>query len=226
MPTRAFLFDLDGTLIHSMPLHQRSWRLWHAEQGLAFDEVGFFEATAGRTNTEILAELFPRRPRAEREALAERKEQLYRELAAGTLQLIDGFAGFHAEARAAGLKLAICTAAPRANMAVAFARFGLDDMVDAITSPADGLRGKPQPDIFVEAARRIGVPPADCVVFEDAPLGVEAARRGGMRAVALTTTLPALSFAAFDNIIATAPDFTALDVAALLRQQPQVTPHA
>jgi HAD superfamily hydrolase (TIGR01509 family) len=227
MGERAFLFDLDGTLIRSMPLHHESWRRWHAELGLAFDEAGFFEATAGRSNGEILAGLFPRRSAAEREAMAERKEQLYRELAATELRLVEGFAAFHAGARAAGLKLAICTAAPPGNMAVAFERFGLDAMVDAITSPADGLRGKPHPDIFIEAARRLGVPAARCTVFEDAPLGIEAARRAGMRAVALTTTLPALSFAAFDNIIATAPDFNALRPSALLLQeQNQVTQHA
>lgn len=225
MPQQAFLFDLDGTLIHSMPLHHESWRIWHRELGLPFDEAGFFEATAGRSNGEILAELLPQRTAGERDALAERKEQLYRDLAAQSLQLIDGFGAFHAQAREAGLRLGICTAAPPANMAVAFDRFGLDAMVDTITSPADGLRGKPHPDIFAEAARRLGVAPQHCTVFEDAPLGVEAARRAGMRAVVLTTSLPALSFAAFDNIIATAPDFSSLHVAALM-QDNQVTRHA
>lgn len=225
MNRRAFLFDLDGTLIHSMPLHHESWRIWHRELGLPFDEAGFFEATAGRSNAEILADLFPARPLAEREAMAARKEQLYRELAARSLQLIEGFGAFHAQARAAGLKLGICTAAPPGNMAVAFQRFGLDAMVDTITSPADGLRGKPHPDIFAEAARRLDVPAQHCTVFEDAPLGVEAARRAGMRAVVLTTSLPALSFAAFDNIIATAADFSSLSVATLL-QDNQVIRHA
>jgi beta-phosphoglucomutase len=78
----AVLFDMDGTLIDSMPLHHRSWQLWFAEQGLAFDEAGFFEATAGRTNLEILTDLFPTRTRAELDALAWRKEELYREIAA------------------------------------------------------------------------------------------------------------------------------------------------
>jgi HAD superfamily hydrolase (TIGR01509 family) len=224
-PAPAFLFDLDGTLIDSMPLHQQSWRQWHAELELPFDEVGFFEATAGRTNGEILAAMLPRRSDGERAALAERKEVLYRVLARAGLQPIQGFVDFHAQARAAGVRLAICTAAPPDNMAVAFERFGLDRMVDVITSPADDLRGKPHPDIFIEAARRLGVLPQDCIVFEDAPLGVESARRAGMRAVALTTSLPPLSFAAFANIIATAPDFTTLNVASLL-QDHQVTQHA
>jgi beta-phosphoglucomutase-like phosphatase (HAD superfamily) len=78
-------------------------------------------------------------------------------------------------------------------------------------SPGQLLRGKPHPDVFIEAARRLGVAPSQCIVFEDAPLGVEAARRAGMRAVALTTTLPAGAFAPYSNVIAVHADFTRLD---------------
>lgn len=207
-PVEALLFDLDGTLIDSMPLHQRSWQLWHAELELDFDEAGFFEATAGRTNLEILIDLFPAKARAELDALAWRKEALYREIAATELQLIAGAEAVCAAARARGLKLAVCTAAPPENIAVAFERFGMGGWVDTVTSPADGLRGKPHPDIFLAAAERLGVPPAACLVFEDAPLGIEAARRAGMPAVALTTTLPAEAFAGSPNLISTMPDFT------------------
>jgi beta-phosphoglucomutase-like phosphatase (HAD superfamily) len=224
--TTALLFDLDGTLIDSMPLHHEAWRAWHAQQGLAFDEGGFFAATAGRTNGEILADLFPARPEAEREAMAEHKERLYRELAAERLTLIAGADDLLAAAGGRGLRLAICTAAPPGNIRVAFERFGLGDRVQAVTSPADRplgggpqdrLRGKPHPDIFLEAAHRLGVTPAQCIVFEDAPLGVEAARRAGMRAFALTTTLPAADFAAFSNLIGVASDLSGCDLDALLR---------
>jgi beta-phosphoglucomutase-like phosphatase (HAD superfamily) len=94
-------------------------------------------------------------------------------------------------------------------MALAFERFGIDGWVDCVVSPSDGLRGKPHPDIFLEAARRLDCAAGDCVVFEDAPLGIEAARRANMQAVALTTTLPAAAFAGYDNLILVAPDFLA-----------------
>ena len=119
-------------------------------------------------------------------------------------------------ARAAGIRLAVCTASTPQNMALAFARFGIDGWVDAVVSPADvssapgdgaRLRGKPHPDIFLEAARRLGIAPEHCIVFEDAPLGIEAARRAGMQAVALTTTLPAAAFSGDDKLLAVAPDF-------------------
>jgi beta-phosphoglucomutase len=214
---RAFLFDLDGTLIDSMPHHHDAWVAWHGKRGLALDGDSFFARTAGRSNPEILADMFPAASVAEVAAMADEKEALYREIAAGALQLIAGAQDFVARARANGLRLAVCTASTIPNMQLAFARYGVDQWVETVVSPADGLRGKPHPDIFLEAARRLGVAAADCLVFEDAPLGIEAARRGGMRAVALTTTLPAQAFASYDNIVAVASDFSGLDLAALTK---------
>ena len=209
---KALLFDLDGTLIDSMPHHHDAWVAWHARRNLVIDEASFFAATAGRSNHEILADMLPGLDAAAYDALADEKEGLYREFAAPALALIAGTGAYLAQARRDGLKLAVCTASTLPNMALAFARFGIDGWVDTVVSPADGLRGKPHPDIFLEAARRLCVAPADCIVFEDAPLGVEAARRAGMRAVALTTTLGASAFAGFDNLLAIVPDFSSPDV--------------
>ncbi len=236
---KALLFDLDGTLIDSMPHHERAWLNWYSQRGLAMDADGsnFFSATAGRANAEILADLFPDASADVIAAMAGEKEAIYRSLAAESLALIDGAEAFLRRARAAGLRLAVCTASTPPNMALAFQRFGIDGWVDTVISPADAMsagpvpgapvRGKPHPDIFLEAAHRLGVAPADCVVFEDAPLGVEAARRAGMAAVALTTTLPAAAFAGFDHLLAVVSDFTELDLSALIAahgKQPPLAP--
>jgi beta-phosphoglucomutase len=215
LPIQALLFDLDGTLIDSMPHHHDAWVLWHQKHGLPLDVEGFFSATAGRSNAEILADMLPAASAAEIETMADEKETLYREIAAKSLALIAGARAYVAQARAAGLRLAVCTASTPQNMKLAFDRYAIDGWVETVTSPADGLRGKPHPDIFLEAARRLGVPPGACLVFEDAPLGIEAARRAGMRAFALTTTLPAEAFAAYDNLIGIAPDFAGLSPATL-----------
>ena len=207
---KALLFDLDGTLIDSMPHHHTAWVAWHARRGLKIDADSFFVSTAGRSNDEIFADMLPGTGAAEIAVLVDEKETLYREFAAPSLALIAGAKDFVQRAKAAGLRLAVCTASTPQNMALAFQRFGIDDWVETVVSPADGLRGKPHPDIFLEAARRLGIAPGHCVVYEDAPLGVEGARRAGMQAVALTTTLPASAFAEFDNLLAIAADFTTL----------------
>ena len=214
---KALLFDLDGTLIDSMPHHHDAWVQWYARRGLAMGTGDFFSATAGRSNAEILLDLFPALSVQAHAAMADEKDAIYRELAAPSLALIGGARAFVDQARAAGLRLAVCTASTLPNMALAFERHGIDGWVDTVVSPADGLRGKPHPDIFLEAARRLGISTEHCVVFEDAPLGVEGARRAGMKAVALTTTLPAEAFAGFDNLIAVAPDFTSLALSELIR---------
>jgi beta-phosphoglucomutase len=217
LSTTAFLFDLDGTLIDSMPHHHVAWQEWHRRRDLPFDEAGFFTATAGRANAEIMRTLLPGRTAEDYLAMADEKEALYREIAAHSLELIPGFEALRAAARERALKLAICTASTPENMALAFERFELDAHMDTVVSPADGVRGKPHPDIFLEAARRLNVPPAECIVFEDAPLGIEAARNAGMLAVALTTSLGAEEFEAYDNVVCIVPDLTAIDVSALLR---------
>lgn len=203
----ALLFDMDGTLIDSMPLHAQSWVVWHAELGLPYHEAGFFEATAGRTNEEIIGDMFPDRSAADVERLAHRKEDIYRDLALQTLQMIPEADRVCRQAREAGLKLAICTAAPPANIDVADRRLGIRSWVDVVACPADGLRGKPHPDIFLAAAARLDVDPALCLVYEDAPLGVEAARRAGMDTVALTTTLAPAAFAPYPNVVDVIADF-------------------
>lgn len=83
-------------------------------------------------------------------------------------------------------------------------------LFDTVTCPADGLRAKPQPDLYAVAPRRLGIDPRTCRVFEDTPLGVEAARRAGMRCIALTTSLAADRSDAFDDLVAVTPDFTGL----------------
>jgi HAD superfamily hydrolase (TIGR01509 family) len=208
----ALLFDLDGTLVDSMPLHQRAWVRWFDSIGRPLDQdARFFATTAGRTNSEILADMFPGMSAPERDAMSNAKEALYRTEAQQHLQVVAGALDLLVRARERGLKLAVCTAAPLANIQVAFDRFGLGALVDTLTSPADGLRGKPHPDIFEAAASRLGTLPARCLVFEDAPLGVEAARRAGMHAVALTTTLDADAFSTYPNLVTAVSDFTALD---------------
>jgi beta-phosphoglucomutase-like phosphatase (HAD superfamily) len=114
-----------------------------------------------------------------------------------------------AAARRAGLPFAVATAGDRHNIAFTLEHLKLPRPPDAIVGGDEGLRGKPEPDLFLEAARRLGVAPADCLVFEDAPFGIEAARRAGMRAVAICTTHTAPELGG-PHVVAQVPDFRVL----------------
>jgi len=210
---RAFIFDMDGTIVDNMAFHTKSWLAFFARRGHDVDAEDFFRATAGRQSHEIMnTYLDQQMTKEESAALDFEKESLYRELYAPHLATVAGFEAFIARAKSAGVKLAVATAAPTENIDFTLDGLDLRKQFDAIAGAADVARGKPEPDVFLLAAERSGALPVNSIVFEDAPLGVEAARRAGMRVVVLTTTLPAEAFAEFDNVIAVVRDFSELDV--------------
>ena len=210
---RAFIFDMDGTIVDNMSFHTASWITFFQRRGQDIDADAFFRATAGRQGKEIIRSyLGEHLDDAAVLALNQEKESVYRELYAPHRKTVDGFDDLIDQAKLRGVALAVATAAPDAN--ITFTLDGLDVRrhFDAVVGAADVARGKPHPDVFLLAAQRCGVAPEHCIVFEDAPLGVEAARRAGMKAVVLSTTLPAEAFAEFDNVLHIASDFSQLTI--------------
>lgn len=210
---RALIFDMDGTIVDNMAFHTKSWITFFERRGHAIDADAFFRATAGRQGGEIIRSHFGEHLLDDEVAtLNHEKEAVYRELYAPHRKAVEGFEDLIADAKSQGIALAVGTAAPPANVEFTLDGLDLRRHFDAIVGATDVARGKPHPDVFLEAAKRCGAEPADCIVFEDAPLGVEAARRAGMRAVVLTTTLPAEAFAEFDNVITIVSDFSQLSL--------------
>lgn len=220
-PVRALIFDMDGTIVDNMDYHSKSWIKFFEKRGHSIDEEGFFRATAGRHGQEIIRTyLGDGYSDADHLRMIAEKEALYRELYGPHLAALAGFEALVTRARADGIKLVVGTAAPTENITFTLDGLDLRKHFDAIVGAADTKRGKPHPDVFLLGAERAGAQPADCIVFEDAPLGVEAARRAGMRAVVLTTTLPAEAFAEFDNVICIAKDFSDLSLETLFATHP------
>jgi beta-phosphoglucomutase family hydrolase len=216
MPLQALVFDMDGTLVDNMRHHEQAWIEFFKRRGRSIDPPTFFAQTAGRHNREIMLDwVSPTLTPQDIANLAEEKEALYRSLYAPQRKAVTGFDAFAAQARAAGLKLAVATSAPPANVAFILDALNLRRYFDVVVDATSVKRGKPHPDIYLAAAQQLGVQAAQCMAFEDAPAGVESALAAGMQCVVLTTYLKAQDFARYcksGNIAACVPDFTPLDL--------------
>jgi HAD superfamily hydrolase (TIGR01509 family) len=181
-PERGFIFDLDGTLADTMPTHFGVWQLVARRHGLTFPESLFYEL-AGVPTPKIAALLIERAGLTlDPMAVAHDKEQSYVDgLLTGALTVtpIEPIIAIARACRADG-PLAIASGGPRRIVTTVLAALGITDWFAAVVTAEDTARHKPEPDVFLEAARRLGVAPAACTVYEDADLGLEAARRAGM----------------------------------------------
>jgi beta-phosphoglucomutase-like phosphatase (HAD superfamily) len=210
MKTSALIFDMDGTMIDSMPFHAKSWGEFTRRHAIGMEIEEVLRRTTGRTGVECMRELFgPELADASALALVDEKETIYRDLFAPVFAEVKGFSAFARDAMKRGLKVAVGTAGDRHNVDFVFKRLKMDPAPHAVVGGDEGLPGKPEPAIFLEAARRIGAHAAGCIVFEDAPLGIEAARRAGMRAVAICTTHTAAELSG-PHVVAQARDYEEL----------------
>ena len=202
---RAVLWDLDGVLVDSAPFHLRAWRELFASLGRGFGEADF-RRTFGLRNDAILRDLLGELPPAEAERLAARKEELYRQAARGNIAALPGALALLRSLRERGFRLGLVSSTPRANIDLILSSLGVSESFDVILGEEDVTRGKPDPEGLLLAAERLGVPPADCVVIEDAPAGVEAAKGGGMRCVGVYRGRPREALAKADLLVETLED--------------------
>jgi beta-phosphoglucomutase len=182
---KAAIWDVDGTLVDTAELHFHAWQAVCREHGRDFTRDDF-AATFGQRNPEIIRKLFGQRFSEQEIAdLGDRKEVLYRNAAKNGVELLPGARRLVEELHRAGFAQAIGSSAPPANLELILRLTGIARFFAAIVSSEDTQRGKPDPQVFLLAADRLGVAPPRCVVFEDAVAGVQAARAGGMKCVAV-----------------------------------------
>ncbi len=186
---RGVIFDMDGVLVDSYHAHYESWRRMAAEHGRTMTRAQF-DATFGRTSREVIAVIWPELDGAADQirALDDRKEALFRQILAADFPAMPGARELLHRLRDAGLPVAVGSSGPPENVALVLTRLRVRALLAAVVTGSDVTRGKPDPEVFLVAARRMGMAPQQCVVVEDAPLGIEAAHAAGMAAVGLAST--------------------------------------
>jgi beta-phosphoglucomutase len=176
---------MDGTLIDSAEYHWLTWRDALADLGVPLTREDF-NGWFGSRNDRILSRYFPGISASDIQRIGDLKEERYRELVRRDgVVLLPGIGDWLARLRDAGWRQAVASSAPPANIDVLVEVLGLHDTFNAVVSAEEVAHGKPAPDVFLRAAEKVGVAPARCVVVEDAAIGVEAGRRGGMRTIGI-----------------------------------------
>jgi beta-phosphoglucomutase len=212
---RAVVFDIDGTLVDNMAIHTEAFAEFSARHGLPPLTPADRARLDGRANSEIFSMLFGRPlDRDQWRAHEREKEGLYRELSRGRIEPMRGLLALLNRLKADRIPVALATSAPAPNVEHTLSEIGLSHMFTIIVRADQVGRGKPAPDVFLEAARQLGVDAADCLAFEDAPMGVAAARAAGMPVVGLTTSFSPAQFQALPD----PPNLVCADFDAFLEQ--------
>jgi beta-phosphoglucomutase len=196
----AVLFDLDGVIVDSRPHHLSAWEAWAHEHSVPADE-GYFHRSFGLRNDAIIGGLMPDIEQHELRRLATAKEALFRKLARGNIVALPGVRELLDYLDEQQIPRAVVTSTPRANLEMILDSLGIDDRFQALVAEEDASKGKPDPEGFLVAAERVAVAPDGCVVIEDAPAGLQAAKAAGMRAIGVTTTRPAPDLGDADLVV-------------------------
>ena len=209
----AFIFDMNGTMINDMHYHEMAWYNVLVNQLKAPLTAGQVKHQLYGTALEMFERVFGPGKFSEEEIkrISYEKESRYRAEYLPHLKLIDGLDLFLQMAKAKNIALAVGTAAPKENVDFVLDNLKLRSYFPVVIGPEDVTESKPDPEVFLQAASRLGFPPENCVVFEDAPKGIEAAARAGMKAIAITSfhTVEELSN---ENVLFTIEDYTTADL--------------
>lgn len=214
---KGLLFDMDGVLVNNLDIHRQAFAEFFRRYGVerTFDDLS---RVFGKGNDDIMGELMPADV-VERVGIRElgyEKEAIYREIYAPIITPQPGLLAFLAEAGSAGLRSAVGSSGYRVNVDFVLERCNIERYFSAIVAGDEVTRCKPDPEIYLTAAAKLGLKPSECIVFEDAEAGIEAAKRAGIKVVALATTFSRefLSTTDADVIV---DDFTQVNVEMLRR---------
>jgi beta-phosphoglucomutase family hydrolase len=186
------IFDMDGVIINNGDFHYKAWKKFCDKHGISISKDEFQNKFFGRTNEEVLPELFDHNLSNQAiKELGQEKEKIYREIYRPHIQPVNGLINFLQELKKNDVPVGIATSAPPANVDFVIDGLKIRDYIQTVVNDSMVENGKPAPDIYLEAARRLNANPENCVVFEDSLSGTKAAWQAGAKVVALTTTLSA-----------------------------------
>lgn len=209
----AFLFDMDGVIVDSNPAHTRALHQFCEKHGHYLTDQQLREKIYGRANKDWIPNVFGDLSKEQVSAYAWEKEALYRELYTD-IREVSGLTPFLKRIREGGFRCAVATSAPRVNVDFTLSRTNTLEYFPVILDEAHVNRGKPDPEIYLNTARAVGLPPGQCIVFEDSLSGIQAARAAGCKVVGITTTHSAQEMTHVDLII---NNFEGLDPAEVIR---------
>ena len=210
------IFDMDGVLIDSNRAHLEAFRRMLANYDLKINEQQFGN-TFGRTNPDIFALLFPHVTPAHYDRMGAEKEAFFREIMAQDFPEMAGAGALISALHDAGARMAIGTSGPPENVQAVLRKLpGASHIQEAVTA-RDIMRGKPDPEVFLAAADKIGLSPDACAVVEDAPAGVQAGKSAGCAVIGLTGTVTRKHLAQADLVVDSLYDLTPATILDLIR---------
>ncbi|MEC4818321.1 MAG: HAD-IA family hydrolase [Scytonema sp. PMC 1069.18] len=214
----AILFDLDGTIVNTDPIHYQVWQEMLTGYGINIDEKFYQTRISGRTNPQIIEDLLPQLSPEDNAKFAEDKEACFRQRARNILKPLNGFSELIAWTDAHQLKRALVTNAPRANVHFMLEVLNIKEIFGTVVMADDCIAGKPHPAPYQTALDKLGITPEQAIALEDSPSGIRSAVAAGIRTVGITTTHDPkhlLEIGAF----MTAPDFTDTHLWTLLNSE-------
>jgi len=204
---KAFLFDLNGTMINDMPYHITAWHRIMNELGAGITLDRMKQECYGK-NHDVIERVFPNRfTDGEKTKMSFEKEKQYQKEFKPHLKLIDGLEEFLKHAQAAGIKLGIGSAAIMSNIDFVLDGLGIRKYFDAIVSADDVTKSKPEPETWLQCAKKLGLKSGDCLVFEDSPKGAESALDAGMKAIIIANLHNRDEFSSFSHVIGFIDDY-------------------
>jgi tRNA threonylcarbamoyl adenosine modification protein YeaZ len=215
-PSKAVIWDMDGVIVNSASYHLRSWQEAFRPTGITFED-GYFWKTFGVSNADIVTGLNLSLNQNEIQALIKTKESIFRQMVSQGIEPLPGAIDLIIELKKRKISMAIASSAPLANIKCTLNTLGIRQYFRAVIGEEDVTRGKPDPEVFLKAAEKLGVMPQKCVVVEDALQGIRAAKRAGMACIAVAGTYPAEALKEAELVISSLADIDTEELLGLIK---------